>query len=891
MRHASDEGSPGTQGAPGSTVLGRYRIEKTLGQGGMGEVLLAQDTLLNRRVALKRMLSTGADHAELRRSILREARRASQINDPHVAAIYDVLDLRDQVVLVMEYVDGVTLRERMADPVAIETFWSLAEQCVGGLAAAHAHGVIHRDIKPENLMVTRGGQVKILDFGVAKRATTSMGPITTSIDSLAESIVGTPLYMAPEAHLGDDVDERADIFALGVVFYELLTAKRPFEGSTYGAVIDSVLRGEPTPVSDLNPEAGPGLSSVVSRMLAKRPADRIATPAEVMRQLTLARRGEALPAPAVVVAPAAAPARVAPAPRSRPDWVIPTVTAIAIAIAAAAALLWRTLAPPPLPVHKNVALLAPQVTGDDAFTPFAFGAIDVLSTRLRRQTTAPNFQLASYPDAVEQKIRSAADARKILGVNLALTSTVEQAADTYRARLDLIDTASGKRIATRAIQSPAAQPFVFLDQLHEAAAAMLGLPADSKRPFDSGVRGAGTLRFQLQGLGRMRTSSSIAEMQAAAGDFETACRMEPESAVARAGLSSAQLKLYYLATSDTASLIRSVATAREAIALDPARPEPHRALASALATQRKPAEALPEYARVCELDPTDDEASLRLARMYFRLGQPDREAQVYRATIERRSHCWQPYWWLATWNFRRGDIDDAVRNFREMVRRSPDFGDGYASLGGILVLRGEYGAAIDTLKRSIELRPSRNAFDNLGTAYFNLGRGPEAVEAYNQSFQFGEAGYQTWSNLGDAYAWLQGRDEDAAKSYQKAIQMAREEILTRSQQGHSVDYIIPAQLAVLFARVGEPDSARLYLDRAVSGDGANTMVQYEAALTRWQLGEKDEAMGWMEKSVRGGYPTAWLRDSPMFREWRELPAFRALVGEPKSQPQQAASSS
>src|SRR5258706_3448082 len=134
------DGDPAGAASPQDPIGGRYRIEKLLGRGGMGEVLLAHDTLLNRRVALKRLLASGADHAQLRASILKEARRASQISDRHIAAIHDVLDLNDQVVLVMEYVDGVTLRERMRQPVSLDAFYDLATQCVEGMAAAHAHG-------------------------------------------------------------------------------------------------------------------------------------------------------------------------------------------------------------------------------------------------------------------------------------------------------------------------------------------------------------------------------------------------------------------------------------------------------------------------------------------------------------------------------------------------------------------------------------------------------------------------------------------------------------------------------------------------------------------------------------------------------------------------------
>src|SRR5260221_4712263 len=207
--------------------------------------------------------------------------------------------------------------------------------------------------------------------------------------------------------------------------------------------------------------------------------------------------------------------------------------------------------------------------------------------------------------------------------------------------------------------------------------------------------------------------------------------------------------------------------------------------------------------------------------MFNRLGQPEREREIYLATIARRPHCWQPYWWLATWHFYRGDVAEAARNFREMIRRSPDYSEGYADLGAVLVLNGDYDSAIDTLKRSLTLRPSRNAFDNLGTAYFNSGRVEEAVDAYNQSFQFGDAGYASWMNLGDAYSWLQGRDQDAAGAYAQAIRMAREEIVTRSRQSRSVDIMSPANLAMMVARIGKADSAPVYLRRSYACDSIN----------------------------------------------------------------------
>jgi len=198
-------------------------------------------------------------------------------------------------------------------------------------------------------------------------------------------------------------------------------------------------------------------------------------------------------------------------------------------------------------------------------------------------------------------------------------------------------------------------------------------------------------------------------------------------------------------------------------------------------------------------------------------------------------------------------------------------------LGGLLVMRANYDRAIDLLERSIALHATAAAFQNLGTAAFNARRFDEAVAAYNQSFQFGFADAVGWLNLGDAYYWLRGNEQQAAETYQQGIQLGRADHEERARNGRPIEATTLAFMASSFPRIGEPDSARAYLAAALATASGNPNVQYHAALVCWQLHERDEAMTWLEKSVRGGYPVVWLRDSVVFDEWRDLPAFRELV--------------
>ena len=882
MPHPTDGNPAGTTGTPGRTLIGRYRIEQTLGRGGMGEVVLALDTLLNRRVALKRLHPAGEERAALRSAILKEARRASQINDRHIAALYDVLDLDDEIVLVMEYVKGETLRQRLAHPVPLEAFWDLATQCVEGVGAAHAHGVIHRDIKPENLMLTPEGVVKILDFGIAKRAESDApGATTTVSENASQGIAGTPQYMAPEAHLGGVVDERTDIFSLGVVFYEMLTAKKPFDGTSYAAIADRVLNATPPPVAESNPAAGVALSDAIDRMLARDPAQRFASAAELMEVLARARLDSSGPR-GFGPAPAVRAAVTRPAPAARPAlaaraWLRPGLVALGIAVAVAAGLWWRASTSSGLPKDRNVAVLSSSSSTSDDFAGFALGAVDVLNARLRKHIDAPNFQITSFSEGLSENVHTAPDARKVLGANLALITTLEQGPDLLLARLELRDTAHDRVVASRRIQTTASQPFEFLDRTYRESAAMLKLaPRGGDVRAAYGIRGAGTLRFYLQGIGRLQVAKNADETKRAVGDLELACRTEPDAAVAVAALASAQ-HLMFEYGNDRDWLAKAEAAARQAVRLDSSRAEAHRTLAGVLSAQKNYAESLGEYTRAAELDPSDNESAHMAARTYTRLGQPLKERDGYLAVIQRWPHCWQPYWWLATWQFRQGNVDESIRTYQEMIRRAPLLATGYASLGGVLILRGEYSRAIETLKHSVELRPTMYAYDNLGTAYFNSGQIAQAVDAYNQAFQFGTADYVTWLNLGDAYFWLRNRKDDAAQAYSQAVRLGRDEIGERARLGRTANSMIPADLATVFPKLGQPDSARIYLRRALAADSTNPMVAYAAALAYWQLDEKDRALVWLEKSVRGGYPTVWLRDSPIFEDWRQVPEFRALV--------------
>src|SRR5262245_26318437 len=276
---------PDEVSSPAPQLIGRelanYRIVSLLGKGGMGEVYLAEDKRLRRKVALKLLPAQFTNDAERVRRFEREAKAASATNHPNILTIYEIGQAEGLRFIATEFVDGVTLRQSLqSDRMNIAESLSVAIQVAGALSAAHEAGIIHRDIKPENVMVRRDGIVKVLDFGLAKLTETNLPVMDSEAATLQRNstdsgvVMGTPRYMSPEQVRGEKVDARTDIFSLGVTLYEMLTGRAPFTGATAGDCLAAILKDDPPELTELNGKVTPQLGHLVRRCLDKQPERR-----------------------------------------------------------------------------------------------------------------------------------------------------------------------------------------------------------------------------------------------------------------------------------------------------------------------------------------------------------------------------------------------------------------------------------------------------------------------------------------------------------------------------------------------------------------------------------------------------------------------------------------
>ena len=617
-RAQKSQSLPTLQDLTGTSVR-RFAIRARLGSGGMGEVYLADDTKLKRSVALKRMAPRVQADEHYRRRFLKEAESASRLSYEHIASVYDVFEENGEIFLVMEYVEGQTLRQRLASPLALDEFLEIAGQCAAALAAAHDRGIVHRDIKPENIMLTPAGQVKVLDFGVAKRLPPAEESLT--VDNLAGTgLSGTLGYMAPEVLLHKKPNGRADTFSLGVVLYEALTGHHPFLATTLVGTCDRILHDTPRPISQFNPRVSPELERVVTKMLRKDQGDRYATARDLEVDLRALQRGVPYP----VTPPAPLP--IARATRR----VYPALAAIMVLLCGVTYWTWRRQPRPVLPAPaataKRLAVLPfENLSGRSEDEYFADGLTAEMITTLSR---ARSLEVISRISSMRfKKTRlPISDIVSQLRVDYIVSGTVQRADSEARITVALVEASRGTQLWARNYDRPfkdiLAVETEVADNVVQSLALVLGegeraaltTPAtQDPYAFDAYLRGK-SLVANFNNRGR------DADFEAAERTLGEAIALDPQMAAAFAELA----RLYYMHDIErarpTPDRDRARTTAERSLAIDPLQVSALTALAILYAWSDENEKAYSYAQKVLDLNPHESLALMTLGHSYNNWG-------------------------------------------------------------------------------------------------------------------------------------------------------------------------------------------------------------------------------------------------------------------------------
>jgi serine/threonine protein kinase/Tfp pilus assembly protein PilF len=679
----------------GSTIQ-HYRVRDRLGAGGMGEVYLAEDTRLGREVALKFLPANAQNDPERRARFLTEARAASALRSSNIAAIYDIGQHEGADYIVMEYVDGELLSHRIhRSPVAVREAVDIAAQIVDALLEAHGRGIVHRDIKSANIIVTGRGQVKVLDFGLAKFLEPPSGQasldvaLTVGQDTLAGAVLGTVSYMAPEQALGRNVDQRSDLFSAGVVIYEMLTGKLPFEGRSFGEVVDAILHHVPPPVTRLNHAVPLSLESLVRKALEKNADLRYQTAREMFVDLQRVRteldeferhghlRSSANHGQAVVPAP---------------DNAIAVVTFTNITREPADEWIGSGIAETVSADLKNVQGLS--VIGRER----VFDALRNLES----------------PSSSGQDDRLAIELGRGLGARWIVSGAYQRIGESIRITARFVEVSTGAVLRNVKIDGRLSEIFGLQDRIVFELTQDLNLtlePSTINQIQQPETRSVEAYELYSRGMLSLRMATRDAPDRAI-HFFEKALASDREYAEAWAGLGAAyQIKGSFLGLPEL--LEKALAAADEALSRDPRLAEGYVVRGSAQFALGRLDDSLKSYGDAIALDPKSARAHAQLARVH----------------------------WVG-----RGDLRAGVAELERAVAINPQFGYAHHQLSYLYTELGEYASAEREARKAVDLQEQYisgeegflvvGAHTRLGYVFYRQGQYEDALSEYQTELLF-----------------------------------------------------------------------------------------------------------------------------------------------------------
>jgi len=669
---------------PSGERIGPYTVLELLGAGGMGEVYKAHDQRLDRHVAVKFLPRVKAgDPAALER-FEREARAASALNHPNICTIYDVGEFQGRSFIVMELLEGQSLKDRTAGkPVPLAEFAALSQQVCAGLKAAHAKGIVHRDVKPANIFVTRDGQVKILDFGLAKRSAESVSVSRATLRSAGSTrtlpltatgvIVGTLAYMSPEQVVGEEVDARSDIFSLGIVLYEMATGQPPFRGKTAAGIMGSILTESPAKPSILNAAIPARLDRVVLMALEKDREARYQSVARLSADLEEWQRSEA----------------AAASLRTR-RWVLAAVGAGAASVAGGAFLARRSLFPPE---HRIRIAVLPfeNVGGNPQEAFFAAGLHQDMISVLNRlypdrlavigRTSVRRYQ-AGAP-AIEQ-------IRRDLKVDYVVEGGVQRDATKAHVTARLIRVRDQTQLWNAAYHR----------DLRQILAAQAEIAQAIAQGIERGLRPDAQVSAALA-----RPLSAAAHEAYLRGDCAKAVELDPGYAAAYTGLANG---LYYPGLfgfrPPREAFTTMMNAASRALELDPTQAGAHACLAlGKLHLEWSWSEAEEGIRRALRLDPADGEVRHFFAHILLWTGRAEESAQECSRALELDPFnpalisCLGFHYLLA------GEEEKGLEATRRALSFDPKHGWSHMTMGWIYEQKGMFQEAVSALRKSWDI--------------------------------------------------------------------------------------------------------------------------------------------------------------------------------------------
>jgi eukaryotic-like serine/threonine-protein kinase len=749
--------------------ISHYRIIKKLGEGGMGEVYLAQDTQLDRTVALKVLPASVAHNRERMRRFLQEARAAAALHHPHLAHIYEIGEAGGTSFIVMEHVEGQTLDARInGRPLGVDEIVKIGMETADALAEAHAKGITHRDIKPSNIMVTPRGGVKILDFGLAKITAPNTEDAAsnhpTVIKTTPGAVLGTVAYMSPEQALGREVDHRTDVFSLGVVLYEMATGRRPFTGTTPTETIDRIAHAQPEAMARFNYNITAELERIIRKCLEKDRERRYQSAHELVVDLKNLRRDSNLAASKVE--------RVASRQQSAQRRFL--VVGLALVLLAAIGVGVFLLAGRSKTAIDSVAVLPLVNVGGDPETEYLSDGIT--ESLINRLSQLPNLKVIARSSAFRYKGRDvdARTAGRELGVSTVLTGRVIKRGDNLSISVELVDIRDNSQL--------------WGDQYNRQFFDILTVQREISQEVSE------RLRMRLTSEERQQLAKSYTD-----------------------NTEAYQLYLkgrYFWNKRTDEGMRKGIEYFRQAIDVDPGYSLAYTGLADSYnflgafgIAVLPPGDAMPKAKsaamKALEIDDSLAEAhtSLAFVRLYYDWDWPGAEREFQRA-IELNPNYAPAHQWYSHLLMATGRTGESISAAKRATEIDPLSLPANMNVGWQYHWARQYDLAVEHSRKPLEMDPNfEQGHWGLGLAYEQKGMFEEAAAEFQKAMALSGDNPVYVAALGHAYA-VGGKRADALRVLDELVEQWK------------LRYISPYWVATLYVGLGEQEQALRWLEKA-----------------------------------------------------------------------------